>query len=166
MSQEREIEAKRLERCYKELAEVLAQTYGVTPPTVEFSWKIYTDFGPGASYLFKKHKILVTYDTKPHEFAHEFKHYLQDVVEGIDFEEEILKAWKAGIISPPMMRLQYDRLLIEKEAHKFDKEYRKLIEEEGKKIYGSGVWVSKLLREKFRQGEIPEFVLTVFRERV
>jgi len=164
VSSEHEIEAKKLEGCYKKLSEVLANTYGVPPPTVEFSWKLYTDFGAGASYIFKKHIILVTYDTRPDEFAHEFKHYLQDIVEGRDYEEEVYKAALEGKI---LSRQEAWMLPIEEDAEKFGSAYANMLEKEGKKSLGcSHIYYTHVLRDSFRKGEIPDFVIEVFKRRI
>jgi len=160
---ERELAAKKLEDCYKALAITLAKTYGVPVPTVEFSWKFYTDFGPGATYKFKERKIYVTYDTRPDEFAHEFKHYLQEIVEGRDYESEVLKAYKEGKIWSFSMAWM---LPIEEEAEKFGNIYGRVLEEAGRKVYGSQIWTLGVLRDSFRRGEVPEFVMEVFKRRI
>lgn len=164
---ERRIEEGRLELCYKKLGETLAQTYGVPPPTVEFSWKMYADFGVVACYYPTYHIIAVTYDTHPYNFAHEFKHYLQDIVEGKDFSNEVYKEFYKEIREgkkPDFSRVR--RLSIEKEACRFGEEYGKLIGEEGTKIYGSHIWVTALIRDELRKGEIPDYVITAFRRKV
>lgn len=161
--EEQEAKARRLEECYKTLAKVLAETYSVPPPEVEFSWKLYTDFGAGATYLFKKHKIMVTYDTKPDEFAHEFKHYLQDVVEGRDYDEEIHNAILEGKLWFPNPRAMAWTLPIEKEANRFGSVYRTELEYEGRREYGSAIYTYHTLRDKFREGIIPDFVIRVFK---
>lgn len=166
---EREIKAKKIEECYKKLTETLAETYGVPPPKVEFSWKLYTDFGPGASYSFKEHDIRVTYDTRPDELIHEFKHYLQDIVEKRDYDKEWEElVWnmykKTGVFTRIWERGTYHPL--EQDADRFSKKYARLLESEGRKIYGSVVWITSFLRDKFREGEIPEFVITVLRKKL
>lgn len=166
---EREEKARRLEQCYKTLSQVLAATYRVAVPKVEFSWKLYTDFGPGATYFFKKHLILVTYDTKPDELAHEFKHYLQDVVEGRDYDKEWEDlVWEEFKRTGRHIRIweksEYHPL--EKDANRFSGAYNQLLQSEGQKIYGSAIWITHLLKDKFREGEIPDFVIKTFRKRV
>lgn len=159
---ERIPEIEKLEECYKKLSGVLAQTYGVPPPDVIFSWKYEMDLKVKASYSSKYRVILVTYRTLPDELAHEFKHYLQDIVERRSYNKEFEVISKGKRWSRKLHRMHP----MEMEATEFEIKYGILIEEEGKKIYGSSVWVATLLRDKFKEGEIPDFVIDVFRRKV